>query len=110
MKTIEKQVFNIIDTFIWPELETLSTESGSHDFKFVVENVKNDFGVEYKFDTLTISGSYDLTPTAYEDEHIFLSYSGCYNVQIFADNTEIDNEKCRVSLMKQIKTHIDYRL
>ena len=110
MKTIEKQAFNIIDTFVWPELDTLSTESGSHEFKFVVENVKKDFGAEYKFNKLTMSGSYDLTPTAYEDEHIFLSYSGCYDVKIFADDTEIDNEKCRVSLMKQIRNHIEFRL
>ena len=107
MKTIEKQTYNIIDSFIWPEIETLSAESGEHDFNFVVENVRDNFGQEYLFDTLTIAGSYELTPTAYEDEHIFLSYSGCYNVSILADSSEIDNEKCRVSLMKQVRRQIE---
>ena len=110
MKTIERQSLNIIDSFIWPEIDTLSAESSEHNFKFVVENVRADFGQEYLFDTLTISGSYELTPTDYEDEHIFLSYSGCYNVSILADSTEIDNEKCRVSLTKQVKRQIEARL
>lgn len=104
-----KQIENIIESYIWSDLDELNAESGEHDFLFEINEVKKDFGHEHKFDRLEMSGKYQILSD--EDESgFYLKLGRISDVKILADGEDVRCKKIENMLTKEVGNSINHKL
>ena len=104
-----KQIENIIESFLWADLEKLEVESGEHEFLFEISEVKKDFGIEYKFDKLEMSGIYTIL-TDEDESGYFLKLGNISEVKILADQKDIKCKKLEIMLTNEVGNSINSKL
>lgn len=104
-----KQIENIIESYLWADLEELEVESGEHEFCFEISEVKKDFGSDHKFNRLEMSGKYEIL-TDEDESGFFLKLGGISDVKILADGEDVKCKKLEIMLTKEVGNSINSKL